>query len=139
MCHANLELIDRFFAAYGNHDLRASGRAGRAHYVALFRPPRLERYAGLDGLMTCFDAMGRVQEDAQLTVEQLVLGVHDQDVVACQQIRTGRADGPNLDQQPCVRWCFVNGMIASGCYLAAEEEALDAFSAALPPRRPEGT
>jgi ketosteroid isomerase-like protein len=55
------------------------------------------------------------------------MGVNEQYVVECQQIRTSRADDPNLDQQLCVVWGFDDGKIASGRHLTADQDALDAF------------
>ncbi|HSH82221.1 MAG TPA: nuclear transport factor 2 family protein [Herpetosiphonaceae bacterium] len=140
MSHPNLELIDRFFAAYGNRDLRALQEVLDENAVWTFPGHHAlsGTHRGIDALVAFFDAMGRVMASAQPTVEKLVLGVHDQYVVECQQIRTNRADGPNLDQQLCVLWRFANGKIASGCHLAADQDALDAFYATLPLHRPEG-
>ncbi len=70
--------------------------------------------------------------------ERLVMGVNDQYVVECQHVRTGRPDGPNLDQQLCVLWSFANGKIVSGQHLAADQDALDAFYTPLLKRWPEG-
>ncbi len=139
MTHPNLDLIDRFFAAYGNRDLRALRDVLDENATWTFpgHHPLSGTSSGIDAIVAFFDAMGRVIGSAHPTVEKLVLGVNDQYVVECQHIRTNRTDGQNLDQHLCVLWSFANGKIASGQHLAADQDALDAFYAALP-HGPEG-
>src|SRR3954465_15709585 len=129
MTHPNLDLIDRFFAAYGSHD-RAALRDVLAEHATWTFPghhPLSGTKRGIDEIVAFFDAVGTIMGSAHPTVEKLVLGVNDQYVVECQHVRTHRADGPNLDQQLCVLWGFVDGKIVSGQHLAADQDALDAF------------
>ena len=134
MSHPNLELIDRFFAAYGSRD-RAGLRdvlAEHATWTFPGRHPLSGTKVGIDAIVAFFDAVGSVMGNSNPSVEKLVLGVNDAYVVECQQIRTNRADRPNLDQQMCVLWGFENGKIVSGRHLIADQDALDAFYAAVP-------
>lgn len=138
--HPNLELIDRFFAAYGSRDLRALRDVLDANITWTFpgHHPLSGTRSGIDAIVAFFDAMGGIMGSAQPAVEKLVLGVNDQYVVECQHIRTNRADGQNLDQHLCVLWSFANGKIVSGRHLVADQDALDAFYAS-PPSRAEGS
>ncbi|MDQ5850705.1 MAG: nuclear transport factor 2 family protein, partial [Chloroflexota bacterium] len=79
MSHPNLELIDRFFAAYGNRDLRALQEVLDENAVWTFPGHHAlsGTHRGIDALVAFFDAMGRVMASAQPTVEKLVRGVHD--------------------------------------------------------------
>jgi ketosteroid isomerase-like protein len=133
MPHPNLDLIDRFFAAYGNHDLAAlrDVLAEDATWTFPGHHPLSGTKVGIDAIVAFFDAVGHIMGRSHPTVDKLVLGVNEQYVVECQYVRTNRADGPNLDQQLCVLWSFADGKIASGRHLAADQDALDAFYTTL--------
>lgn len=129
MAHPNLDLIDRFFAAYGSRDYEGLRNvlAENATWTFPGHHPLGGTKVGVDQIVAFFDALGGVMGSANVKVEKLVMGVNEQYVVECQQIRTSRADGPNLDQQLCVVWGFDDGKIASGRHLAADQDALDVF------------
>jgi uncharacterized protein len=133
MSHPNLDLIDRFFAAYGSRDRAALGDvlAEDATWTFPGHHPLSGAKVGIDEIVAFFDAVGSLMGSSQPTVDKLVLGVNEQYVVECQHLRTNRADGPNLDQHLCVLWSFADGKIASGRHLAADQDALDAFYATL--------
>ena len=129
MPHPNLDLIDQFFAAYGNHDLAAlrDVLAEDATWTLPGHHPLSGTRVGIDAIVAFFDAIGTIMGRSNPRVEKLVMGANERYVVECQYIRTNRADGPNLDQQMCVLWSFAKGKIASGQHLAADQDALDAF------------
>jgi uncharacterized protein len=139
MPHPNLDLIDRFFAAYGKRDLAAlrDVLAEDATWTFPGHHPLSGTKVGIDAIVAFFDAVGSLVGSSHPTVEKLVLGVNEQYVVECQHVRTNRADGPNLDQQLCVLWSFADGKITSGRHLAADQDELDAFYAALLGNQPE--
>lgn len=132
MTHPNLELIERFFAAYGSRDMVALREvlADDATWTFPGRHALSGTHRGVEAIVAFFDAMGQVMGSAATHVERLVLGMNEGYVVECQHIRTNRADGPNLDQPLCVLWRFAGGKIAAGQHLAADQDALDAFYAA---------
>ena len=129
MTHPNLDLIDRFFAAYGKRDLAALREVLAEHATWAFpgHHPLSGTKVGIEAIVAFFDAVGSIMGSSQPTVEKLVLGVNEQYVVECQHIRTNWADGPNLDQQLCVLWSFADGKIVSGRHMVADQDALDAF------------
>ena len=133
MTHPNLDLIDRFFAAYGKRDLEGlrDVLAENATWTFPGHHPLSGTKVGIDEVVAFFDAMGSIMGIANVNVEKLVMGVNEQYVVECQHIRTNRTDGPNLDQQLCVLWSFADGKIVSGQHLVADQDALDAFYTAL--------
>lgn len=133
MAHPNLELIDRFFAAYSNRDLPALQDilAENATWTFPGHHPLSGMKIGIEAIITLFDAVGSVMGSSHPQVDKLVVGVNEQYVVECQHIRTNRADGPNLNQQLCVLWSFADGKIVSGQHLAADQDALDTFYTAL--------
>jgi uncharacterized protein len=133
MSHPNLELIDRFYAAYGTRD-RAGLQAVLAEHATWTFPghhPLSGTKVGIDAIVAFFDAVGSIMGSSNASVEKLITGVNAQYVVECQHIRTNRAAGPNIDQQLCVLWGFEQGQIVSGRHLTAEQDALDAFFATL--------
>ena len=133
MTQPNLELIDRFFAAYSKRDLPAlqDNLAENATWTFPGHHPLSGTQVGIDAIIAFFDAVGSVMGSSHPQVEKLVMGVDEQYVVECQHIRTNRADDPNLNQQLCVLWSFAEGKIVSGQHLAADQDALDAFYTAL--------
>jgi len=133
MPHPNLDLIDRFFAAYGERDLAALRNVLSEDATWTFPDHHLlsGTKVGIDAIIAFFDAVGTVMGSSHPQVEKLVMGVNEQYIVECQHIRTNRPDGPNLDQQLCVLWSFADGKIVSGQHLAADQDALDAFYTAL--------
>jgi ketosteroid isomerase-like protein len=140
MAHPNLDLIDRFFAAYAKRDLAGLHNvlADNATWTFPGHNALSGLKVGIDELVAFFDAVGHIMGSSHPTVEHLVLGVTEQYVVECQHIRTSRTDGPNLDQHLCRLWRFANGKIASGRHLTADQDALDAFYATLLPHGTEG-
>jgi uncharacterized protein len=133
MPHPNLELIDRFFAAYGERDFAAlrDVLAEDATWTFPGHHPLSGTKVGIDAIVAFFDAVGSIMGNSNPQVEKLVMGVNEHYVVECQHVRTNRADGPNLDQQLCVLWSFAEGKIGSGQHLVADQDALDAFYTAL--------
>jgi ketosteroid isomerase-like protein len=131
MTHANLDLIDAFFAAYGKRDREGLQDVLAEHATWVFpgHHSLSGTKVGIDAIVAFFDAMGSVMGRSNPQVERLVLGVNEQYVAECQHIRTSRTDGPNLNQQLCVLWSFADGKIVSGRHLAADQDALDAFFA----------
>jgi uncharacterized protein len=139
MPHPNLDLIDRFFAAYDKRDLAAlrDVLAEDASWTFPGQHPLSGTKVGVDAIVAFFDAVGSLMGSSHPIVDKLVLGVNEQYVAECQHVRTNRADGPNLDQQLCVLWSFADGKITSGRHLAADQDELDAFYAALLGKKPE--
>ena len=129
MSHPNLDLIDRFFAAYGARDLAALREVVAEDVTWNFpgRNPLSGTRRGVDEVVAFFDAMGGVMGGSAIQVERLISAVNDAYVVEVQHITTHRADGHNLDHQWCVLWRFENGRIAEGRHLASDQYAADEF------------
>src|SRR6185436_7503426 len=76
MTHANIELLDRFFAAYGSRDL-VSLRGVLAEQATWTFPghhPLSGTRVGVDAIVAFFDAMGAVMAGSNVNVEKLVMG-----------------------------------------------------------------
>jgi ketosteroid isomerase-like protein len=129
MTHPNLELINRFFEAYGKRDLDGV-RATMEKNVQWIFPghhPLSGTKNGVDEVLEFFDAMGTIMADSNIQVENLVTGVNDDYVVECQHLITRREDGNNLDHFWSILWTFRNGKIAGGRHLAGDQHAADTF------------
>lgn len=139
MRHANLDLIDRFFAAYGSRDIGALQDVLEEDVTWTFpgRHPLSGTRIGIAAVVAFFDTMGSAMSSANPRVERLVLGVNDDYVVECQHLWTDRADGPNLDQQLCVLWRIAHGKIVHGQHLVGDQDALDMFFSTLLHPQPE--
>jgi ketosteroid isomerase-like protein len=133
MPQSNFDLIDQFFAAYGQHDTAAlrAVLAEDAAWTFPGRNPFSGVHRGVDGIMAFFDSMGRVMGQSNVQAESLIRSANDQYVAEVQRIRTNRADGLNLEQQWCVLWTFQDGKIAAGQHLASDQYAVDAFFDAM--------
>lgn len=131
--HPNLDLIDRFFAAYASRNDTGLRNVLAEHATWTFpgQNPLSGTKAGIDEIVAFFDSMGNVIGSSQPSVEKLVLGANDAYVIECQHIRTNREAGPNLDQQICVLWTIEHGLIVAGQHLVADQHALDRFFKAV--------
>ena len=129
MKHANLDLIDKFFEAYGKRDLNGIRQvlAENATWTFPGRNPLSGTKVGIDDVIAFFDAIGSIMGSSNVQAEQLVIGVNENYAAECQHIWTNREDGRNLDHQWCVLWKFENGKIAEGRHLAADQYAVDQF------------
>ncbi len=129
MTHPNLDIIDKFFEAYGKHDLNGIRRvlAENAKWTFPGHHPLSGTSVGIDKVVAFFDTMGGIMGKSNVKAEKLVVGVNDDYVMECQHIWTYREDGNNLDHYWCVLWKFENGKITEGRHLAADQHAVDRF------------
>ncbi|MBI3943740.1 MAG: nuclear transport factor 2 family protein [Chloroflexi bacterium] len=129
MPHPNLDLIDQFFAAYGQRDLHGLRQvlAEDVRWIFPGNHPLSGTKTGIDAVVAFFDAVGRVIGSSHVQVEKLVMGVDDAYVAEAQHIRLNRDDGWSLDQFWCVLWTFENGKIVEGRHLASDQYAVDEF------------
>jgi len=129
MTHPNLDIINKFFEAYGKHNLDGIRQVLAENVIWTFpgHHPLSGARVGIDQVVAFFDSMGGIMGKSNVKVEQLVMGVNDDYVVECQHIRTNREDGNNLDHYWCVLWRFENGKITEGRHLAADQYEVDKF------------
>ena len=129
MSHPNFDLIDRFFDAYGRHDLAAlrTVLAGEAVWVFPGRNRFSGTHRGAEAIMAFFDAMGGVMGQSGVKAESLFREANNRYVVESQHVWTNRAAGRNLDTQWCVRWAFENGRLVEGRHFAADPYEVDEF------------
>jgi len=129
MTHPNLDLISRFFAAYGNRDMDALRQILTDDVKWIFPGdhPLAGTKSGIDEVIAFFDAMGSIMGKSGIQAEQLVMGANDSYAVEAQHVWTNREDGINLDHHWCVLWTFAGGKIIEGRHLAADQQVVDRF------------
>jgi len=129
MPHPNQDLINRFFEAYGQHDLNALRQvvAEDVRWVFPGQNPFSGIKQGPEAVVAFFDAMGGVMGSSNIKMEVLVTGVGEGYVSECQHVQTNRDDGVNLDVLWCVLWKFADGKIVEGRHLASDQQTADAF------------
>jgi ketosteroid isomerase-like protein len=129
MTHPNLDIINKFFEAYGQHDETGIQQvlADNVKWIFPGRHPVSGTKAGMDEVIAFFDTLGGIMGKSNVKVEKLVTGVNDRYVAECQHVSTDREDGYNLDQYWCVLWKFEYGKIIEGRHLAADQYAVDEF------------
>ena len=129
MTHPNLDIINKFFEAYGQHDETGIRQALAEHVKWIFpgHNPVSGTKVGIDEVITFFDALGGMMGRSNVKIEKLITGVNDDYVVECQHIWTSREDGNNLDHYWCVLWKFEGGRITEGKHFAADQYAADEF------------
>jgi uncharacterized protein len=129
MEHKNLDIINKFFEAYGKHDLVELRKVldENARWIFPGQNPLSGIKVGIEEIVSFFDAMGVLMGKSNIKVEKLVTGINDNHIVECQHIWTNREDGINLDHHWCVLWTFQNGKIVEGKHFAENQYLADEF------------
>ncbi len=129
MAHPNLDIINKFFEAYGKHDLNALRQvlAKKVKWTFPGQNPFSGTKSGFDEVITFFDTMGSIMGRSNVKAEKLVIGANDEYVVESQHIWTNREDGTNIDHYVCVLWKFRNGKIIEGRHFFADPTSADGF------------
>ena len=80
MNHPNLDIIDRFFDAYGRRDMEtvAQVMAADVQWTSRGRHPLAGVRKGIPDVVAFFDAMGAIMGDSNVKVEKLVVGANDE-------------------------------------------------------------
>ncbi len=130
MVHPNLDIINKFFEAYGKHDPSAlrGVLAENVKWTFPGRHPFSGVRAGIDQVVAFFDTMGNIMGKSNVKAEKLMTGANDNYVVECQHLWTDREDGNNLDHHWCVLWKIENRRITEGKHFAADQHEADRFS-----------
>ncbi len=121
MAHPHLALINKFFAAYNQHDLAAM-REVMSDDVKWFFPgihPLSGTKNGIPEVVAFFDLMADGMKKSFARAEKLVVGSNDDYVVESQHIWM-TVDGVTSEHYWCVLWKFENGKIVEGKHFVAE-------------------
>ena len=129
MDHPNVGIINRFFEAYGNHDLSGVRQVMAEDVRWTFRGhhPLAGIRNGLEEVLASFDTMGEIMGKSYVNVVKLIVGANEEYVIECQHVRTNRTDNNNLDHLECVLWRFAGGKIVEGTHFFADPDQVDRF------------
>jgi uncharacterized protein len=123
--HPNLELINRFFVAYGNKDLKGISDVvdEKVKWTIPGHHPLSGTKNGVEEVAAFFTQLGK----SDFKADPLVLGVNDNYVIDCHRGWTNREDGKNIDMLWCLLWKIDNGKIIEVVNFAADQYEADRF------------
>ncbi|MGC4034318.1 MAG: nuclear transport factor 2 family protein [Chitinophagaceae bacterium] len=127
--HQNIQLVNRFFEAYGKRDFTMLHEVLDKEVRWIF--PGHHNYSGekngIDGVIAFFDTMSGIMGSSKVQAERLFIEANDRFVVEYQHIWTNRIDGNNLDHHWCVTWKIKNNKIIEGRHFAGNQHEVDRF------------
>jgi len=129
MANSNLDIINKFFEAYGKRDIDNLRLvlADNAKWTSLGQHPFSGVRNGFNEVIAFFDTMGAIMGKSNVSVEKFIVSENDNYVIECQRVWTNRDDEHNLDHMVCVLWKFENSRIVEGRHFFADPKAADDF------------
>ena len=129
MLHANINIINTFFEAYGKKDTAVLRNVldDGAKWIFPGHHSFSGVKAGFDEVIAFFDAMSLIMGSSGVKTERFFLEANENYAVEYQHVWTNRLDGNNLDHRWCVVWRFRNGKIIEGRHLAGDQHEVDRF------------
>ncbi len=129
MANTNVDIINKFFEAYGKRDMEGLKEALWEDVQWIF--PGNHKLSGIKKgiaeVIEFFDIMGSIMSSSNTQVEKLVMGINEDYVSECQYIHTDRNDKINLNQNMCVLWKFKDGRIIEGQHLISNQKEADDY------------
>jgi ketosteroid isomerase-like protein len=129
MLHANVNIVNAFFEAYGKKDSKGLQNVLDPGVKWIF--PGHHSFSGVktgfDEVIAFFDAMSLIMGSSGVKAERFFMEANDNYAVEYQHVWTNRLDGNNLDHRWCVVWRFKNGKIIEGRHLAGDQHEVDRF------------
>ncbi len=126
---SNLEIVNKFFAAYMKRDVSGIRQvmADDVSWTFLGRHRLAGIKNGVEEVIAFFDRMGEIMSTSKPTIRKFIVAENDDYVVECQHIRTNREDGINIEHDVCVLWTIKGGKIVAGRHFFADPEAVDEY------------
>ena len=133
MIGPNQQIVNRFFEAYGKHDLQALREVVSENVVWHFlgRHPYAGVKHGIDELVAFFDSMAAIMAGSKPTIEKPIVSENADYLIEAVHTKTNRTDGINVDHNACVLWRFENGKIVEGRHFFADPAAVDGYFTAM--------
>jgi ketosteroid isomerase-like protein len=131
--HPNEEIINKFFAAYGKHDIKGIREVMSEDITWFFRGnhPLAGVRKGVNEVVAFFDQMAAIMAKSKPQIEKLIVASNDKYSIECQRIKINRDDGINIDHHATVLWTFENGKIVEGRHFWADPQAADKYFTAV--------
>ena len=133
MTNSNQEIVDKYFEAYGKHDMNAI-REVMAENVTWYFPgqhPLAGVKKGIEEVIAFYDRVGKIMSKSNPKTEKIMVAEKDNHLIECIHSKTNRDDGNNLDHQACVLWTFQDGKIIEGRHFFADQEAVNRYFTAV--------
>jgi ketosteroid isomerase-like protein len=123
--HPNLDIINKFFDAYGRKDLEGIKDvvASNVKWTIPGHHPLSGTKSGINEVISFFDLLGR----SDFKAEPIIFGVNDNYVVDCHRGWSNRQDGNNVDMLWCLLWKIENGKIIEVVNFAGDQHVADLF------------
>ncbi|HVI47267.1 MAG TPA: nuclear transport factor 2 family protein [Chitinophaga sp.] len=123
--HPNLEIIGKFFAAYGNFDAEAMKEvvAEDVKWTIPGHHPMSGTKVGITEVLAYFAKLS----ESGFKADPIVLGVNDDYVIDCHRGWSNREDGNNVDMLWCLLWKIKDGKIVEVVNFAADQHEADRF------------
>jgi len=131
--HPNKEIVDKFFDAYGRHDIDAIKEVMEENVTWYFmgRHPLAGIKKGVDELVAFFDKMAAIMAKSDSKIEKVIVAENERHLIECQRSKTHREDGNNLNHYTTVLWTIEGGKITEGRHFFADPEAVDNYFTAV--------
>jgi len=123
--HPNLTLINNFFKAYSENDLKGIETilAEDIKWHIPGKHPLSGTKTGVEQVLAFFKKLNK----AALKAEPIVMGVNDKYVIDCHRNWSDVANGENLDSMSCLLWRIENNKIVEVFNFPQDQHIVDAF------------
>ncbi|MDB5089821.1 MAG: nuclear transport factor 2 family protein [Mucilaginibacter sp.] len=123
--HPNLQIIHRFFAAYGANDPEAI-REILSPDIKWFIPGRHPLSGTKNGVDEVLEYFKQLQGFA-FQARPIVMGVSDDYVIDCHLNWSNLENGENIERMSCLLWKFEHGLISRVFNFPEDQHLMDAF------------
>ncbi len=129
MKHPNEIIVNKFFDAYGRHDMSEIKQV-MSERVKWFFPgqhPLAGVKTGIEEVVAFFDTMSGIMAKSKPEINKLIVASNEKYFIECQHIQTNRKDGNNISHDVTVLWTIENGKIISGRHFFSDPQAVDNY------------
>jgi ketosteroid isomerase-like protein len=118
------KIIERFFEAYGRHDMSAIREVMDENITWHFNGSHelAGTKKGLDEVIRFYDAMGTLMGKSKPMISKLLMEENENYVIEVSDIKTNRPDGNNIHHQVAVLWSFKGNKISEGRHFFSDPE-----------------
>lgn len=133
MSDRNQKIVDKYFEAYGKHDMEAIREvmAENVKWYFMGRHPYAGVKNGIEEVVSFFDTMAKHMKDAKPAIEKPIVCENENHLIESVHTTANRKDGISLDHNACVLWTFEDGKIIEGRHFFADPEAVDKYFTAV--------
>ena len=123
--HPNLDLIQDFFAAYGNNDLHGIRKVldENIKWHIPGEHPLSGTKKGIEEVLKYFEQLGK----GSFKAETIVMGVNDTYVIDCHRNWSNMENEENLDNMSCLLWRIEDNKIKEVHNFPENQKIVDTF------------